>query len=229
MSSHLVILGAGISGLAVGWFLRQSLGDKIRITILEKSNRAGGWIHTTNEKGFLFEHGPRSCRTSGNGRITLELIESLGLQDQVLIPDHQAKNRFIYDGNELRQIPKTLFEIPFRKLTKGWIKAFWKDLTSPISKDDDESIHAFFSRRFGKEWTDHLIDPFVQGIFAGDAEKLSIKSCFPLFHQWSKQKALFYVEPLDILLNVLNLHLFKKCNSFLYFLFKKGWRPSLGH
>ena len=41
---HFVILGSGISGLALAWFLKQRHGDKAQVTVIEKSPIRGGWI-----------------------------------------------------------------------------------------------------------------------------------------------------------------------------------------
>lgn len=188
MSEHIVILGAGISGLATGWFLKQRLGEQIRLTLIEKSSRAGGWIQTIQTEEFLFEQGPRSCRTKGIGQETLALIEALELQDQVLVPHPDARNRYIYTPRGLQRLPRHLWEIPFNPLTRSWMSALWRDWQMPKSQVEDESIEAFFSRRLGRSWVDQLIDPFVSGIYAGDCRRLSLRSCFPLFHQWEQQQ-----------------------------------------
>lgn len=41
----------------------------------------------------------------------------------------------------------------------------------------------FATRRLGKEAYERLIDPMASGVFAGDASKLSLKSCFPRIHE----------------------------------------------
>lgn len=186
---HIAILGAGISGLATGWFLKQLLGAQIKLTIIEKAQRPGGWIETLQKGGFLFEQGPRSCRTKGLGQETLALIEALGLQDQVITPHPDAKSRYLYQGQCLQRLPRHLWEIPFNPLTRGWLKALWRDWRMPKRQDKDESIDAFFSRRLGKSWTENLIDPFVSGIYAGDCNRLSLKSCFPIFDEWEQQQS----------------------------------------
>jgi oxygen-dependent protoporphyrinogen oxidase len=188
MPFHIVILGAGISGLATGWFLKQALGEQIRLTLIEKNPRAGGWIQTIQTEGFLFEQGARSCRTKGVGQETLALIEALELQDQVLVPHPDAGNRYLYTTGGLQRLPRRIWEIPFNPLTKGWIKALWRDWRMPKCQVEDESIEAFFSRRLGQPWVKQLIDPFVSGIYAGDCRRLSLRSCFPLFHQWEQQR-----------------------------------------
>jgi hypothetical protein len=45
--------------------------------------------------------------------------------------------------------------------------------------DGDESVEAFFSRRFSPGVAQRLIDPLVSGIYAGDTRKLSVESTFP--------------------------------------------------
>lgn len=188
MTPHIVILGAGISGLATAWYLRKSLGSQVRLTLLEKSTRAGGWIETLHEKGFLFEQGPHSCRTKGTGQITLALIEELGLQDQVIAPSRDARNRYLYHQGRLQCLPRSLWEIPFHPLTRDWIKVLQRDWQMPKRQEEDESIHAFFTRRLGQTWTECFIDPLVSGIYAGNCRRLSLKSCFPLFDEWEQQQ-----------------------------------------
>jgi oxygen-dependent protoporphyrinogen oxidase len=188
MPRHIVILGAGISGLATAWFLKQYLGSAVHLTIIEKSQRVGGWIQSIQANGYLFEQGPRSCRTQGTGQETLALIEALDLKDEVLIPHPDARNRYIYHQQGLLCLPRHLWEIPFNSLTQGWLKALWRDWRMPKCQLEDESIHSFFSRRLGKSWAECLIDPVVSGIYAGDCNRLSLKSCFPIFNQWEQQK-----------------------------------------
>ncbi|MDH7605825.1 MAG: protoporphyrinogen oxidase, partial [Melioribacter sp.] len=41
----------------------------------------------------------------------------------------------------------------------------------------------FVRRRLGQEFLDYAIDPFVSGVFAGDPNKLSVKSAFPKLYR----------------------------------------------
>jgi oxygen-dependent protoporphyrinogen oxidase len=45
--------------------------------------------------------------------------------------------------------------------------------------DDDESVGAFFRRRFGPDTVDVIAQPLLGGIHAGDIERLSMRSLFP--------------------------------------------------
>ena len=51
----------------------------------------------------------------------------------------------------------------------------------PKRDDDDESIGAFMTRRFGREATTYLAEPLLAGIHAGDVDRLSVRALFPRF------------------------------------------------
>ncbi len=226
MSYHIAILGAGISGLATAWFLRHQFGPDIHLTLIEKNQQVGGWIQTCQIDNFLFEQGPRSCRTKGAGRETLALIESLSLQNQILTPHTDAQVRYIYQGKRLQRLPSRLWEIPFNPLTYNWLSAFWQDWRMSKSQQEDESIQSFFSRRLGKSWSENLIEPIVLGIYAGDYRKLSIRSCFPLFDQWEREhgsllRGAWYHQPQTL---PQSPFIKKTCSSPL-FSFREGMGP----
>lgn len=187
MAKRTIILGAGVSGLAAGWFLKQRDGNHTEMVILENNSRPGGWIHSVHQDGFLFEQGPRSFRSKSLGKETWQLIEQLGLQDQIILAHKDADTRYIYHQKKLEPLPGSLWGIPFSPLTKGWPKVLMREFFTGKDQSDDASIFNFFSRRLGKEWTERLIDPFVSGIFAGDIHKLSFKSSFPSLYQSEQQ------------------------------------------
>jgi oxygen-dependent protoporphyrinogen oxidase len=167
-----LVLGAGISGLASAWYLKKLMGDQVEITILEKSDRVGGWIKTVEQDGFLFELGPRSLRGQGNGLCSLSLAKDLGLE--AIVADSTSANRYTLRNGKLRRLgladPRLLFALllePFRRRGGG-----------------EETVDGFFRRRFGSYVAENLVDPFVTGIFAGDSKRLSLRACFPQLHQW---------------------------------------------
>lgn len=186
MSRHFVILGAGISGLATAWFLKQEFSSNDRLTVIDQADRPGGWIQTIHQQGFLFEQGPRSCRMKG-GQETLALAESIGLANEVIAPHQDAQKRYIFHKKNLYPLPNNLWEVPFNSLTSDWYKALWADWKNSKRIKEDESIRDFFIRRLGPAWTERLVDPFILGIYAGNTARLSLKSCFPLFNDWEQQ------------------------------------------
>lgn len=185
VKKRVVILGAGISGLALGWYLKKYGRNEIEITILEKSPRPGGWIQSQFKDGFLFESGPRSCRPKGIGIHTLELIEELGLQGEVILPDRAAKKRYIHLNQSLQALPGGLFSLAKSPFLGMILKGCWKDFkTPPKLHPKDESIESFFSRRMGTGIAQYFADPLTLGIYAGDSSRLSMQSCFPILQKY---------------------------------------------
>lgn len=183
------IVGAGITGLALGYFLKQKFQDSIDLTIYEKSRRAGGWISTIEQEGFLFEQGPRSCRTKGNGLYTLQLIEELGLKEEVITPSSDAMQRYLFFDQKLQALPKNFFESLKAPYRQWLISAIYHDLKAkpPVK---EESIQDYARRHFGEKVSSHLFDALVSGIYAGDATQLSFKSCFPELEKLSSKGSL---------------------------------------
>lgn len=185
--SRILIIGAGISGLALGWFLRRRFSDTISLTILEASARPGGWIRTRRQEEFLFEEGPRSCRTKGAGIDTLQLAEDLGIGNEVIMASPDARKRFLYCDHKLQPVPDGWFSFLRSPLMRGMLPALWKEWRAPPSSLADESIADFIDRRLGSNLAERLVDPLVSGIYAGDIRQLSVRSCFPEWHQREQQ------------------------------------------
>lgn len=181
----IVILGAGISGLSLGWFLKKKYKDDLELIILEKNANSGGYIKTIKKGGFLFELGCRSCRTRGNGIKTLQLIEDLELENEVITAESSAQNRYIYKNQKLEMFPRGIYSFLKSPLMKGMVRALCRDFfgkSKPLV--NDESIYEFMKRRFSQDFAENLFDPLTSGIYAGDISKLSLKSCFPILYDF---------------------------------------------
>ena len=79
----ILVLGGGLSGLSATYHLARKL-PAVPITLLEKSNRLGGWVRSErvevkdgqgNKANILLESGPRTLRP--NGKSVLELVRSI--------------------------------------------------------------------------------------------------------------------------------------------------------
>jgi oxygen-dependent protoporphyrinogen oxidase len=99
---------------------------------------------------------------------------------------------FVYSRGRLRTLPEGLVVIvpskigPFlRSGLLSWpgIIRMGMDLVIPERSAtlNDESLAAFFRRRLGREAFERLIEPLMAGIYAGDAEQMSIRATFPRF------------------------------------------------
>ncbi|EGG08851.1 uncharacterized protein MELLADRAFT_42777 [Melampsora larici-populina 98AG31] len=185
-----VILGGGLAGLTSAYYLSKGLpaGSQAKITLLERSDRFGGWVHSPNvgrDERCVFEGGPRSVRPKGlSGLMTLDLVKDLGLLDALIsIPTTHpsAKNRYIYTPHGLQKLPSSIASLIssiFRSPISALPAAVFKDLTSGPGSGtlEDESVKSFITRRFGPRIGDELISGMVHGIYASDYGTLSARS-----------------------------------------------------
>jgi oxygen-dependent protoporphyrinogen oxidase len=57
----------------------------------------------------------------------------------------------------------------------------------PSSSKEDESLAAFLRRRFGVQAFERVMEPLMAGIYAGDAEHMSLRATFPRFFELEQQ------------------------------------------
>ncbi|MBI5510013.1 MAG: protoporphyrinogen oxidase [Deltaproteobacteria bacterium] len=178
---EIVVIGGGISGLSTAYAIEQEAlarGDKASVRVFEADGRLGGKIDTRTIDGFVIEGGVNGWLDSKPA--TDELTRALGIYDERLVSNDAARRRFILRRGRLQEVPTG----PGAFLKSG--------LLSPTGKlrlalepwarkrpDADESLADFARRRLGPEALEALLDPMVSGIFAGDPERMSLKSCFP--------------------------------------------------
>src|SRR5687767_2337497 len=161
----------------------------LRCTVLEGSSVWGGKIVTHKAGDLVTEAGPDSfLSTKPEG---LQLVEKLGLTDHVINTNDTGKKAFVYSRGRLRELPEGLVAItpgqigPFLKsglMSWAGVARMGMDLVLPANRgSSDESLASFIRRRFGQEAFERLMEPLMAGIYAGDAEEMSVRATFPRF------------------------------------------------
>ena len=174
------IVGAGISGLATAQAILARKPDA-DITVFEADQRIGGKVWTeTGSEGYL-------CEGGVNGFLdkiprTLELCKEAGVSP--VRADVAAQKRYVYSRGELHKLPEKPPEFLKSRLlsVRGRLRVIYETLAGGTN-NPDETLAQFATRRLGREAYERLIDPMASGVFAGDASKLSLKSCFPRIHE----------------------------------------------
>lgn len=179
------IVGGGISGLSCLWHLKKEWGDKVAFHLFESSDRVGGWVETIYKENFLFELGPRSLRCIASSEAD-KLFHELDLKAELIVADSPASARFLFIEGKLQKIPSSLFSFVTHPLTRKAFAYSLKEGFVQKGDEEDESVTAFFSRRFSPKIIQSFIDPLVSGIFAGNPDQLSMQACFP--HLWRDEK-----------------------------------------
>jgi protoporphyrinogen/coproporphyrinogen III oxidase len=176
-----LVVGGGISGLVCAYTLRKSGIDAV---LVESSSRPGGVIKSITRDGYLLELGPQSFSSTPALR---QLRVDLGISNQLLqAPPHAP--RYILIDAELRSAPLSppaFFMSSLIDVSTKWSLA--RDVFGKsIPPDADESVAAFTRRKFSAQLLDRLVGPFVSGIYAGDPERLSVRSAFPQLYEAEK-------------------------------------------
>ena len=178
-----LVIGGGISGLVCAHALRKAGVDTL---LLESSDRVGGAIRTERHHSFLLELGPQSF--SGTAPM-LQLFDDLGIRQKIVEAPARAP-RYVLVNGKLQKVPMS----PPAFLTSGFVGlgtkfAVLRDLIGKTSPpEQDESVADFVRRKFSVEMLDRLVSPFVSGVYAGDPERLSLRSAFPMLYEAEKQK-----------------------------------------
>lgn len=186
------VVGGGITGLSAAYYLQKQAEAQnilLDITLIEATHRLGGKIQTHRQDGFVIERGPDSFLSQTDSINTLS--QELGIEDQLI--QSEAGENYVIVEDRLHPVPigsvmgvPTNFKSFFASDLFSWsgkIRAF-ADLLLPKSMmKEDQSLGHFVRRRFGTEVVDNLIEPLFSGVFAGDINRMSLKSTFPAFYE----------------------------------------------
>lgn len=184
---NIIIAGGGISGLSLAFFLKKELGPSIKLTVLEANAQPGGTIRTVRSGGYKIEAGPNGFLD--NRPDTMELIHALGLSEKLEYARASARNRFVFARGKLRKIPVDPVSFIFSDLLSpaAKLRILAEPFLAPSKSEDEETLAAFFKRRFGAGVLENLADPAVSGIFGGSTQRLSARSAFPALARFEKQ------------------------------------------
>ena len=177
------IVGAGIAGLAAAYELSRR---GVSFVVLERAARAGGVILSEEIDGFTIDGGPDALLIQKPEGIAL--CEELGLGGR-LVSTKPPRVAYIQRGGRLYALPAaSVLGIPTRVgpfvrtrlfTWRGKIRTGAELFVPPRLSEDDESIGAFMTRRFGREAATYLAEPLLAGIHAGDVDRLSMRALFP--------------------------------------------------
>jgi oxygen-dependent protoporphyrinogen oxidase len=175
-----VVIGGGLAGIAATVALKQR---GVNVLLLEAEAEPGGKLRATSAgvpRGPLVWEARRTAVTS--------LVKQLGLQHELVAVGPRSRARYVVrDGRlcGLEPSPRALLTTPALSFADRAALA-WEALRPRARRrfggtdvDDDESVAAFLRRRFGRSIAERLGLAMVNGIWAGDAERLSVAACFP--------------------------------------------------
>lgn len=181
----IAVVGGGVTGLAAAYALTRA-GKRVRL--FEAGPRLGGVIQTEiDPQGWLIEAGPNSLLL---GEPTLvQLLDQLGLSSKVCEASPAAKNRYIVRDGRLQAVPTSPLGFMTTPLfTFGSKLHLLRELARrPRQRSTDLSLAKFMESHLGQDLVDYAVQPFVSGIYAGNADKLSARHAFPSLWENERQ------------------------------------------
>jgi len=175
IEKEIVIIGAGLTGLTLAFYLKKQGKD---VLIIEKSAKTGGVIQTVKDDEFIYETGPNTG-VIGNPEVA-ELFEDLEGLCKLETADPSAKRRLIWKNGKWRALPSGFWSAVFTPLFS--LKDKFRVLGEPFRKkgtNPEENLADLVKRRLGKSFLNYAIDPFISGIYAGDPKYLIPKYALP--------------------------------------------------
>ncbi len=160
-SERIAILGAGISGLSVGWLLSK-LGKTA--TVFEATDRIGGLARTFEWHGIPCDVAPHRLYTT-NPEI-LRLVSSL-----VPLTEHKRKSRILMKGKQI-QDPINPIELLMRFPPRTGASLVGGFLRRPRLPED--SFENLALNRYGKGLYDFFFEPYTTKMFGVTPAEISV-------------------------------------------------------
>ncbi|OIP83680.1 MAG: protoporphyrinogen oxidase [Porphyromonadaceae bacterium CG2_30_38_12] len=175
IEKEIVIIGAGLTGLTLAFYLRKRGKN---VLILEKNERTGGVINTVTEKGFTYETGPSTGVLSSLEIV--ELFEDLVQQCSLQVAAKGANKRYIWKKTKWEALPSGLLSAVRTPLftLKDKLRILG-ELFRKAGGTPNESVADLVVRRLGKSFLDYAVDPFLSGVYAGDPSQLITRHALP--------------------------------------------------
>jgi len=191
---HVIVIGAGITGLAAAHRLRELTPD-VKVTVLEAGPRAGGVLETIRRDGYLIEHSADNFIT--NVPWAIDLCRRIGLGDELIATSTEQRGALVVHRGTIERVPAGFMLMAPARL---W-PLVTTPLLSPLGKlrllaewfiprrktAGDETLASFARRRLGREAFENIVQPLVGGIYTADPEKLSLAATLPRFLEMERK------------------------------------------
>ncbi len=183
-SINVAIVGAGISGLAAAYRLKQK---GCQVTVFEAADTVGGNIRGSIDDNWLADSGYGLINASDP--VISGLIAELDLRDEVLSLRPPSKKRYIAYGNRLKRLPNTVRDaifsgyLPFGSRMRLLFSRFAKK-----SVGDNDSLSAVVERFLGPAAVSLIAEPLASTLFAGNPSDINLKYSLPSFYRHLSEK-----------------------------------------
>ncbi|GLY30312.1 protoporphyrinogen oxidase [Kineosporia sp. NBRC 101731] len=195
-----VVVGGGISGLVAAYRLATRADaagqpqSRTEIVVLESSPTIGGKLAVAEVGGVTADVGAESMlarRPEGVG-----LLSELGLDDEVVHP--RAASASVLSRGSLYPLPPgTVMGVPVdRTRLRGLAGILDEEEVARVGHEsrrevlrvtEDIDVASWVTWRMGRAVVDRLVEPLLGGVYAGNADRLSLRATVPQL--WQRARA----------------------------------------
>lgn len=169
---RVVVVGGGIAGLTAALDLADAGAS---VTVLESSDRVGGKLRSGEVGGLPVDLGAESVLARRPEAIAL--MDRLGLHYEPV----RSSSAALWSHGALRALPRTVLGIPVdldAAVDAGVLEHRPDPVEVPLP-DHDLSVAEYVGERVGREVVDRLVEPLLGGVYAGHADRLSLRAAAP--------------------------------------------------
>ncbi|MGY3338658.1 oxygen-dependent protoporphyrinogen oxidase [Streptomyces filamentosus] len=179
--NRVVVIGGGVGGLAAAWALR----GRAEVTVLEAADRIGGKLRTTPLAGVPVDEGAESLMALRPEAV--DLAEAVGLGGTLRDPAPGPVT--LWSRGALRTLPPGhVMGVPpdpaalegTGLLSAAGLARLREEEALPApplpADGPDVSVAAYLGGRLGREAVDRLVEPLLGGVYAGEVDRLSLRS-----------------------------------------------------
>ncbi|WP_262062530.1 protoporphyrinogen oxidase [Streptomyces sp. STR69] len=187
-TGHVVVIGAGIGGLAAAHRL---LDRGMRVTVVEASDRVGGKLLPGEIAGARVDLGAESMLARRPEAVAL--AREVGLTDRLQPPATATAS--LWTRGALRPMPKGhVMGVPGTAsalsgvISDEGLHRIERDADLPRTEvGEDVAVGEYVAARLGREVVDRLVEPLLGGVYAGDAYRISMRSAVPQLFEAAKK------------------------------------------
>ncbi|MGJ9373542.1 protoporphyrinogen/coproporphyrinogen oxidase [Nesterenkonia sp. CF4.4] len=186
---HVAVVGGGIAGLIAAWDLARAGAT---VQIFEAGDRLGGAIGAHVMGGVAYDAGAEAFAT--RSPVVPKLLQELGLDEQVVAPQHSAA--WLQLPDLAAPLPATgILGIPADPLAPDVVAILGaaearraaEDLTAPMeswaeaaeARAGQISLGEVVRDRMGQAVLDRLVTPIVSGVHSADPDDLDMNNAAP--------------------------------------------------
>lgn len=181
--ARVVVIGAGVAGLAAALAISRDAPVGTSVTLVDGASKVGGKLRVSPVGGLPVDEGAETFLARRPE--ARELAESVGLGPALVHPVTTDAG-VVVDGTVHRLPARTVLGVPGDRsalrrsgvLSEEGLAAVGADRPEPAPLNDP-SVGQYVARRLGREVVERLVDPLLGGVYAGQADGLSLRATMP--------------------------------------------------